>query len=32
MSVSRTVSEIASVKEWSDLETGVEVVTVVQGH
>ena len=29
MSVSRTVSEILSVKEWRDLETGVGVV---QGH
>jgi len=29
MSVPRTVSEIFSVKEWRDLETGVGVV---QGH
>jgi len=29
MSVSRTVSEILSVKEWRDLETGVGVI---QGH
>ena len=29
MSVSRTVSDIFSVKEWLDLETGVGVV---QGH
>jgi len=29
MSVSRTISEIFSVKEWSDLET---VVAVIQGH
>jgi len=29
MSVCRTVSEIFSVKEWRDLETGVGVV---QGH
>jgi len=29
MYVSRTVSEIFSVKEWHDLETGVGVV---QGH
>jgi len=29
MSVSRTVSEIFSVKEWRDLDTGVGVV---QGH
>jgi len=26
MSVSRTVSEIFSVKEWRDLKTGVRVV------
>ena len=29
MSVSRTVSEIFSVKEWHDLETGIGIV---QGH
>jgi len=29
MSISRTVSEIFSVKEWRDLETGLGVV---QGH
>jgi len=29
MAVSRTVSEIFSVEEWRDIETGV---AVVQGH
>jgi len=30
MSVCRTVSEIFRIKKWHDLETGVEVVQVIE--